>query len=655
MRFSQARDIQYLLHEPVLQKFRDHKIFAKKLKRALGRGDYSTAKRLETLHTPQLTLDHIIKERYPTFIDAVRDLDDALSLLHTFANLPSFAGIPPVMISTCEKLCFEWQHYIVRTHSLRKSFLSIKGIYYQAEVCGQDVLWLVPYKFAQNAPIDIDYRIMRTFVDFYQVLLGFVMFRLYTIEGLIYPPRFDVEADDKGAGLRAFMIESKGVKVLENGSAAVANGGDFDVSKQLETLGEKIKAITAAGGEDEMDGQDGKEQETVDREAAVVLAATETLDTFTSLATTTNEDGTTDTAIDVLPDSTPVAATNTSSTLFSPFTFFLSRETPRTPLEFLLRAFGCKRIGWDAVLGDGSCTETDSDLSITHQIVDRPPQGPASNGVIVAQGRVPGRIYVQPQYVWDCVNAGRVLRPEEYAPGEMLPPHLSPWVKVGAYDPSAPLPEDDDDEEEEEEEEEADVMEEDEEMAGIDSNEGDSEVDAIRKQKPAAVKKNAKNGKAPVPVEIESDSDAEDHGMTIDTAHTDSEASDSDSDAPQPKQTRAPTPPPNADEDSESELNQRTHQLELEAEALGRPIPAAAKNTVKKAEKRKREKLEREEKERKEMAKVMMSRKKRKLYEKMVYGNEKKEAESKELVGRRRKIEKEVAKENGKGKGKAAK
>jgi pescadillo protein len=60
--FYYAKDIAYLAHEPVLQKLREHKAFAKKLSRALGRGEWSSAKSLED-NKPTYRLDHIIKER----------------------------------------------------------------------------------------------------------------------------------------------------------------------------------------------------------------------------------------------------------------------------------------------------------------------------------------------------------------------------------------------------------------------------------------------------------------------------------------------------------------------------------------------------------------------------------------------------------------
>jgi len=60
--FYYAKDIAYLAHEPVLKKLREHKAFAKKFARALGRGEWSSAKSLEE-SKPVYRIDHIIKER----------------------------------------------------------------------------------------------------------------------------------------------------------------------------------------------------------------------------------------------------------------------------------------------------------------------------------------------------------------------------------------------------------------------------------------------------------------------------------------------------------------------------------------------------------------------------------------------------------------
>ncbi len=88
--------------------------------------------------------------RYPTFTDAIRDIDDALCMIFLFASLPSKDRISASLVENCSRLAAEWQLYVMRTHSLRKVFLSIKGVYYQAEVMDQPVTWLVPYQFTQN-------------------------------------------------------------------------------------------------------------------------------------------------------------------------------------------------------------------------------------------------------------------------------------------------------------------------------------------------------------------------------------------------------------------------------------------------------------------------------------------------------------------------
>lgn len=60
--FYYYKDIQYLLHEPVLRKFREYKSFARKLNKALSKGQLSVAKTLEQ-NKPVYTLDHIVRER----------------------------------------------------------------------------------------------------------------------------------------------------------------------------------------------------------------------------------------------------------------------------------------------------------------------------------------------------------------------------------------------------------------------------------------------------------------------------------------------------------------------------------------------------------------------------------------------------------------
>jgi hypothetical protein len=47
----------------------------------------------------------------------------------------------------------------------------VKGIYYQAEVMGQQVTWLTPHSLAQTLPEDVDYRVMLTFLEFYIAMM----------------------------------------------------------------------------------------------------------------------------------------------------------------------------------------------------------------------------------------------------------------------------------------------------------------------------------------------------------------------------------------------------------------------------------------------------------------------------------------------------
>jgi hypothetical protein len=60
-------------------------------------------------------------------------MDDALTLVHLFASLPAEGkyGIPPAAVEKCRRLALEWQAFVARTGALRKTFISVKGFYYQ--------------------------------------------------------------------------------------------------------------------------------------------------------------------------------------------------------------------------------------------------------------------------------------------------------------------------------------------------------------------------------------------------------------------------------------------------------------------------------------------------------------------------------------------
>lgn len=85
--YYHIKDLKILMHDKLLTKFRELKAHAKKYHKLIAKKEIKTAEQ-HLRKAPKYTLSHIIKERYPTFIDALRDLDDALCLISLFANLP---------------------------------------------------------------------------------------------------------------------------------------------------------------------------------------------------------------------------------------------------------------------------------------------------------------------------------------------------------------------------------------------------------------------------------------------------------------------------------------------------------------------------------------------------------------------------------------
>lgn len=79
-------------------------------------------------------------------------MDDALSMVFLFATLPTNEDgvIGGSRVGECQKLAAEFQAYIAHNRCLKKVFVSVKGIYYQAEIRGQEITWIVPHQFTQH-------------------------------------------------------------------------------------------------------------------------------------------------------------------------------------------------------------------------------------------------------------------------------------------------------------------------------------------------------------------------------------------------------------------------------------------------------------------------------------------------------------------------
>ncbi|XP_024295164.1 pescadillo [Oncorhynchus tshawytscha] len=412
--FYLFKDIRFLLHEPIVRKFREYKVFVRKLRKAYGKAEWTGVERLRD-NKPGYKLDHIIKERYPTFIDALRDIDDALSMCFLFSTFARTGKCHVQTITLCRRLTVEWMNYVVTSRSLRKVFLSIKGIYYQAEVLGQLITWLVPYQFAHDHPTDVDYRVMATFTEMYTTLFGFINFRLYQTLNLVYPPKLDSKAESE---LKAEHEE--------------------DYAMDSESYLEKLSALSAS--------------------LARVVATAEEEENQLDLFPTEGED-----QENMQAREKEQKEQEAQKRLFEGLKFFLNREVPRESLAFILRCFGAE-VSWDKSLCIGGTYEV-TDETITHQIVDRPDM----------DKQYINRYYIQPQWVFDSVNAQMRLPVEDYFLGTTLPPHLSPFVeeKDGDYVPpeklklmalqrgEKPVQEEEDEEEEDEEEEEEDDEEED--------------------------------------------------------------------------------------------------------------------------------------------------------------------------------------------------
>ena len=478
--YYHIKDIAYLSHEPVLEKFRDFKAFMKKIRKSIGRRELDVAKARD-LNRPEYSLNHLVKERYPTFKDALNDMDDALCMIHLFASLGSNSKVKSERIQSCRQLMVQWQYYVARSRCMEKCFISIKGIYMQAKVHGVPITWVMPHQFTQVPPSDVDFNIMLTFLEFYETFMKFLLYRLYNEEGMKYPPLFDATKDQKGlylASVKTLSISSdmdtntnedkENTKYNSEDSSKKSSATVKKSLTQLKSLNEIINKSTRNSISD-TDGEEMNEDEINDEDMEELQNPLKKKKTGKAKGTKNVEVGNIDEkdedeencvgqdimdhtvgnalkmelgkqneAIRTLTDEI-LSSVNSNSNgdsmieesfensenlrknLFKGFYFFLGREVPLDWVQFVIISFG-GNVGWN---GEGSPYNEDASF-ITHQVIDRPtiPQS-VKNLDPKIQSK---RDYIQPQWIFDSINNCMLLPIDRYTPGASLPPHLSPFV-----------------------------------------------------------------------------------------------------------------------------------------------------------------------------------------------------------------------------------
>lgn len=388
------KDVDFLAHERLIDTIRAQNIHRRKVVKAKVKKQLDVLKAL-VLKSPRANLDHIIVERYPQFRDALGDLDDPLCVVALFATLPATAkvGLAAPRVANCKRLMNEFMNFVTRTHALRRVFVSIKGYYYQAEIEGELVTWVTPHRFTQRLPSDVDYSVLLTFLELYECMMNFVNYRLYTSQNLAYPPKVDAQADAAGHELSAVRVEKAGEKAIASAPSKTSK------SKLSVAVIDAAIASATAGADMDVESDDEEEEE---KDAAGSAAEAGNVENDESESAEEERD-----------------------LLFGGRVVVLGRETPGLELEFVLKAAGALRV----IRQDDLSDDEDALKGVTHWVIDRPAVTGARNMTLE---------FVQPQFVFDSINAGVLLPPALYGPGAKLPPHLSPFVsdeEDGGYRP----------------------------------------------------------------------------------------------------------------------------------------------------------------------------------------------------------------------------
>ncbi|CAA9988103.1 pescadillo-like protein [Plasmodium knowlesi strain H] len=391
--YYSKNDFKKLAHEKIIQDFRKIQTCLKKYKKyKLALEDEEKCKSL-IKNFPKYTLDHIIKERFPVFSYAIEDLDDALSAIVAYSLLPSNekVGIQNRFVTNCEVIKNHFHYYAYKTNRIKKAFITVKGYYLQAEILQKKVTWVIPHTFTPYLEKTIDFSIITTFIEYYICLLKFVLFKLYKMHNMTYPPE------------QSELLKNEKLKHLSYDQCLISLC--------------KEKFPNAHGQGQESNQGEGKpltlDSSLVSDTQPVVLSPEEGISQVEeqNQSKILQEDEEIKHNIDEEND--------TLKDLFKNQVYYIHTDMPLDILSLIILSSG-GAIGWNSPYSPYQR----EDERITHEILE--PYGEAKQ---MGQEKIE-RMYVQPQYIFDCLNRKKILPCSDYSVDVInLPVHLSPFIE----------------------------------------------------------------------------------------------------------------------------------------------------------------------------------------------------------------------------------
>lgn len=391
-----VRDIKLIRNDPLLQKYFEFETWRRKVRKSVDKGYKKKQENLIKFSKPEFKYDHLVKERYPSFRSCLTDLDDCLSLMFMFRQMPSGNGITDKVIQSCQQLTDEFMTFISKARALRKVFVSIRGIYYQAQIEGVDVTWITPFNFPLTIPQDEDspFFIFEDYLTFYSTVLKFVNFKLFHSIGIAYPIQNFTKSDP-----RTYLLDFEHSKVdIERIIKENENFDEKSTEEKIKIIQNRLVAMSKIENYIESNSeleQLKKSLEEVEKDDIALKNA----------------------KVDVFDNklNAETVFLQRSRSLFENMVFFISNECPVNALDAAIRSFG------------GQTVFNKDAENITHFVVDRPKFNRDSRRYEA----------IQPQWIFDCINSQLLLPVQRYKPGVELPPHLSPFVeyKEGDYVP----------------------------------------------------------------------------------------------------------------------------------------------------------------------------------------------------------------------------